>query len=68
MAPGVIDAGITDDGLASDPGSREALEGMHPLARLGCAEEVAEAVVWLASDASSFTTGSTLTVGGDFLA
>ena len=67
MAPGVIDAGITDDRLASDPGSREALEGMHPLARLGRAEEVAEAVVWLASDASSFTTGSTLTVDGGFL-
>ena len=68
VAPGVIDAGITDDVLASDPGSREVLEAMHPLARLGRADEVAEAVVWLASDASSFTTGSTLTVDGGFLA
>jgi NAD(P)-dependent dehydrogenase (short-subunit alcohol dehydrogenase family) len=38
------------------------------LARLGRAEEVAEAAVWLASDASSFTTGTTLTVDGGFLA
>ena len=68
VAPGVIDAGITDDVLASDPGGRKALEGMHPLARLGRAEEVAEAVVWLASDASSFTTGTTLAVDGGFLA
>ena len=40
----------------------------HSLGRLGLADEVAEAVVWLASDGSSFTTGTTLTVDGGFLA
>jgi len=68
VAPGVIDAGITNDVLAADPDSREALQDMHPLARLGLAEEVAEAVVWLSSDASSFTTGTTVTIDGGFLA
>jgi NAD(P)-dependent dehydrogenase (short-subunit alcohol dehydrogenase family) len=66
LAPGVIDAGMTD--VISDPEEREALVRRHPLARLGRAEEVAEAAVWLASDASSFTTGATLTVDGGFLA
>lgn len=66
LAPGVIDAGMTD--LITDPEEREALVRRHPLARLGGAEEVAEAAVWLASDASSFTTGTTLTVDGGFLA
>jgi NAD(P)-dependent dehydrogenase (short-subunit alcohol dehydrogenase family) len=66
IAPGVIDAGMTD--LVVDAGEREALVAKHPLGRLGLAEEVAEAVVWLASDGSSFTTGATLTVDGGFLA
>jgi NAD(P)-dependent dehydrogenase (short-subunit alcohol dehydrogenase family) len=35
---------------------------------MGRVDEVAEAAVWLASDASSFTTGSTLRVDGGFLA
>ena len=66
LAPGVIDAGMTD--VITDPKEREALARKHPLGRLGLAEEVAEAAVWLASDASSFTTGTTLTVDGGFLA
>lgn len=37
---------------------------IHPLGRIGKPEEVAEAAVWLASDASSFTTGVELTVDG----
>jgi NAD(P)-dependent dehydrogenase (short-subunit alcohol dehydrogenase family) len=41
---------------------------MHPMARMGTVAEVAEAAVWLASDASSFTTGATVAVDGGFLA
>ena len=37
---------------------------IHPLGRIGKPEEVAEAALWLASDASSFTTGVELTVDG----
>jgi NAD(P)-dependent dehydrogenase (short-subunit alcohol dehydrogenase family) len=66
LAPGVIDAGMTD--VIVDAGERAALVAKHPLGRMGVAEEVAEAAVWLASDASSFTTGTTLTVDGGFLA
>jgi NAD(P)-dependent dehydrogenase (short-subunit alcohol dehydrogenase family) len=35
-----------------------------PMQRTGSAEEVAEAIVWLLSDASSYTTGSVLDVTG----
>jgi dihydroanticapsin dehydrogenase len=66
VAPGVIDAGMTD--LVVDAAERRELVAKHPLGRLGLAEEVAEAVVWLASDRASFTTGATLTVDGGFLA
>jgi NAD(P)-dependent dehydrogenase (short-subunit alcohol dehydrogenase family) len=65
LAPGVIDAGMTD---LVTPDDRAALVAKHPLGRLGRADEVAEAAVWLASDASSFTTGATLSVDGGFLA
>jgi NAD(P)-dependent dehydrogenase (short-subunit alcohol dehydrogenase family) len=66
IAPGVIDAGLTD--TVTDPADRELLVAMHPMARMGTVAEVAEAAVWLASDASSFTTGSTIAVDGGFLA
>ncbi len=65
LAPGVIDAGMTD--AVTSPGDREALIALHPLGRMGSAEEVAEAAVWLCSSAS-FTTGTTIPVDGGFLA
>jgi NAD(P)-dependent dehydrogenase (short-subunit alcohol dehydrogenase family) len=65
IAPGVIDAGMTDS--VTDPADREALVRLHPLGRMGDADEVAEAAVWLCSGAS-FTTGWTVAVDGGFLA
>ena len=66
IAPGVIDAGMTD--TVTTASDRDELVAMHPLGRMGRSEEVAEAAVWLCSEASSFTTGATLTVDGGFLA
>jgi NAD(P)-dependent dehydrogenase (short-subunit alcohol dehydrogenase family) len=65
ISPGVVDAGMTDE--VEDDRERERLARMHAIPRLGLKEEVAEAAVWLASDASSFTTGSVLRVDGGFL-
>ena len=65
VAPGVIDAGLTD--TVTDEDERTALVAQHPMARMGTVEEVAEAVVWLASAGASFTTGSTVRVDGGFL-
>lgn len=39
-------------------------DGRHPMRRWGTGEEVAEAVLWLASDRSSFVTGHALSVDG----
>jgi len=66
LAPGVIDGGLTD--TVTEPADRELLVGMHPMGRMGTTAEVAEAAVWLASDASSFTTAWTVAVDGGFLA
>jgi NAD(P)-dependent dehydrogenase (short-subunit alcohol dehydrogenase family) len=65
ISPGVIDAGMTDE--IRDEGEREQLARAHAIPRLGLVEEVAEAAVWLASGASSFTSGSVLRVDGAFL-
>jgi NAD(P)-dependent dehydrogenase (short-subunit alcohol dehydrogenase family) len=65
LAPGVIDAGMTD--LVEDEQERSELAAASLLGRLGRADEVAEAALWLASDASAFVTGTTLVVDGGFL-
>jgi len=45
-----------------------ALVALHPIGRLGMAEEVAELVIWLSSDRASFVTGAYYPVDGGYLA
>ncbi|ROM69756.1 SDR family oxidoreductase [Pseudomonas brassicacearum] len=48
--------------------TEEALSGLIPAKRLGTAEEVAQTILFLASDAASFVTGQSLAVDGGYLA
>ena len=41
---------------------------MSPIGRLGTPEEIAESIVWLCTDASSFVTGAAVTVDGGVMA
>lgn len=68
VCPGVIDTPMVDRLSAEMPALREALVAMKPMGRLGRAGEVAEAVVWLCSDAASFVTGHALAVDGGYVA
>lgn len=62
--PGYIESGM---GLGMSEDDRERTIAATPLGRSGTAEEVAEAVLWLVSDASSFVTGAQLDVNGGLL-
>ncbi len=61
VAPGFIDTDMTRE-LPEE--QRKALLSAIPLGRLGQAEEIAQAVVFLASDAAAYITGETLHVNG----
>jgi NAD(P)-dependent dehydrogenase (short-subunit alcohol dehydrogenase family) len=62
VAPGLIDTGI--HASAGMPDRVERMAPAVPLGRGGSAEEVAEAILWLLSDAASFVTGASLRVSG----
>jgi NAD(P)-dependent dehydrogenase (short-subunit alcohol dehydrogenase family) len=70
VAPGTINTERVQR-LPEEPGGPEYLEAIkaaHPMGRLGEPTEVAEAILFLASDKSSFITGAILPVDGGFLA
>ena len=62
VRPGVIYTDIHASG--GEPGRVDRVAGGVPMQRGGQAEEVADAILWLASDASSYITATTLNVSG----
>ncbi|AFY33395.1 SDR family oxidoreductase [Calothrix sp. PCC 7507] len=59
IATDMVDRAFGDEGKAQ-------MAAAHPIGRIGRVEEVAEAVVWLCSDAASFVTGQSLAVDGGY--
>lgn len=67
VAPGVIEAGMAIEEL-SDPDIRQRKREKTLLPRFGTPQDVANAVLFLASDAASFITGETVVVDGGWCA
>jgi NAD(P)-dependent dehydrogenase (short-subunit alcohol dehydrogenase family) len=63
--PMVMQRGIA---VGTHPEAYQQLAALHPMKRLGKPREVAEAALWLCSDAASFVTGTALLVDGGYTA
>lgn len=71
ICPGYINAGLAEGYFESQPDparARQEAGSLHALGRIGQPEEIGKAVVFLASDDSSFMTGSAMIVDGGFSA
>jgi NAD(P)-dependent dehydrogenase (short-subunit alcohol dehydrogenase family) len=67
-SPGMIETPLMVRTAANMEVPPEAFHGMHPVGRMGKSQEVADAVLWLCSDAASFVTGVVLPVDGGYSA
>jgi NAD(P)-dependent dehydrogenase (short-subunit alcohol dehydrogenase family) len=72
ICPGTIDSEMVRTAARTEGGDIEAnlrrYGAFHPIGRLGVPADIAEAVLFLASDRASFITGESLSVDGGFMA
>ncbi|MFC2000589.1 SDR family oxidoreductase, partial [Chloroflexota bacterium] len=68
VCPGTTRTPLAERFIAGDPRAEERMNAMQPIGRMGRPEEIAEAVVWLCSDAASFVTGHAMVVDGGYVA
>jgi len=69
MCPGFIETPLlTHAGITKNSDLQKYIIGLHPVKRLGTPEEIASGFIFLASDDSTFMTGTTLEMDGGYLA
>jgi NAD(P)-dependent dehydrogenase (short-subunit alcohol dehydrogenase family) len=68
VCPGLIQTPMSDQMVAEGQGDAlKAMERSIPMGRVGRPEEIANAVLWLCSDAASYVTGQSISVDGGFV-
>jgi NAD(P)-dependent dehydrogenase (short-subunit alcohol dehydrogenase family) len=68
VCPGIIRTPMLDRALEREPKREKWIVKVHPIGRLGEAQEIANAALWLCSDSASFVTGHQLAVDGGLTA
>lgn len=68
ICPGVIETEMITRIAGGDKEQIQAFTDSEPVGRMGKPEEIAQAALWLSSDASSFVTGHAMAVDGGFVA
>jgi NAD(P)-dependent dehydrogenase (short-subunit alcohol dehydrogenase family) len=68
LCPGVIHTPMVDRITGEDAETEAQFTAMEPVGRMGTPEEMAEAALWLCSDAASFVTGHPLVADGGMIA
>ena len=63
VCPGIVETDMTKPYLDSEP-ARKMAEAEHPIGRIGTVDDVAKAILYFASDDSSWTTGAILPLDG----
>jgi NAD(P)-dependent dehydrogenase (short-subunit alcohol dehydrogenase family) len=69
VCPGMIQTPMSDKMIAEGQGEEldKMLKTFVPMKRLGRPEEIADAVLWLCSDAASYVTGQSISVDGGYV-
>ena len=67
VCPGTARTPMVERAVSSDPVLAEHLVSLHPIGRIGTADEIAAAAVWLCTDAASFVLGVALPVDGGYV-
>ncbi|HEY4928877.1 MAG TPA: glucose 1-dehydrogenase [Acidimicrobiales bacterium] len=66
VCPGTARSKMVDDWIGGDPAKEAEVAALHPIGRIAEAEEIANAVLWLCSDAASFMIGHAMVVDGGY--
>ena len=67
ICPGTARTPMVDEAIQQFPGIEDDLKKLHPIGRIGEAQEIAEAAVWLCTPAASFVLGVALPVDGGYV-
>jgi NAD(P)-dependent dehydrogenase (short-subunit alcohol dehydrogenase family) len=68
VCPGLVSTPLIADMMSENPAMHETLVASHPLGRIAEPEEIADAIIYLATSRSSYVTGVALPVDGGYLA